>query len=429
MSVITNIIAREVLDSRGFPTVEAEVVLASGEVGRGTVPSGASTGSKEALELRDKDPKRYFGKGVQQAVQHITESLYPALKGKSVFDQTTIDSTLIALDGTPNKEQYGANALLAVSMACARAAAQAKAQPLYLYLSQLANSELSLPAPMMNILNGGAHADNSVDIQEFMIIPCGAPDFAQSVRYGVEVYHCLKAVLKEKGLNTNVGDEGGFAPSLSSNEAALEMIMLAIEKAGFIPGKEIFLALDIASSEFYENGKYVLASEKKHLTSMGFSELLQQWAKRYPIISIEDAMDENDWEGWKFLTSLLGDKLQLVGDDLFVTNTQIFKEGIADHIANAILIKLNQIGTLTQTIEAIKLAKDSHYNAIVSHRSGETEDAFIADLAVGLNVGQIKTGAPCRSDRTAKYNQLLRIMQESQAKFVGKQVFARWKIA
>lgn len=426
MSMIKEILAREVLDSRGFPTVEADVLLSSGEIGRGTVPSGASTGSKEALERRDKDPKRYLGKGVQHAVQSIVQTISPALKGKNVLDQSEVDATLIALDGTANKEKLGANALLAVSMACARAAAQAKKEPLYQYLSQLGKSALSLPVPMLNILNGGAHADNSIDIQEFMILPCGAPDFAQSLRYGVEVYHCLKSVLKEKGLNTNVGDEGGFAPSLASNEAALEMITLAIEKAGFIPGKDIYLGLDIAASEFYRNGKYVLASENRELTSLEFIELLQKWVSRYPIISIEDAMDENDWEGWKAITGVLGNQLQLVGDDLFVTNTKIFKEGIEHNMANAILIKLNQIGTLTETLSAIHLAKASNYNVIVSHRSGETEDAFIADLAVGLDVKQIKTGAPCRSDRTAKYNQLLRIMQQSQAPFAGLEAFSRW---
>lgn len=427
MSQIKEIMAREILDSRGFPTVEAQVVLTSGHTGCSAVPSGASTGSKEALELRDKDPARFMGKGVQKALHHITDVIFPALKNKNVLDQKEIDNTLIALDGTPLKTHLGANALLAVSLACARAAAQASDLPLYRYLSQLTQEPISLPVPMLNIVNGGAHADNSVDVQEFMILPSGAPNFAESMRYGVEIYHSLKSVLKAKGLNTNVGDEGGFAPDLPSNTAALELILSAIEKAGLVAGKDVYLGLDIAASEFYKDGKYVLASEKKSLSSAQWLEMLADWAKNYPIISIEDAMDEQDWEGWAQLTSALSNKVQLVGDDLFVTNTEIFQKGIDAKVANAILIKLNQIGTLTETLAAISMAKKSGYNAIVSHRSGETEDAFIADLAVGANVGQIKTGAPCRSDRTAKYNQLLRIAAESNAPFMGNAVFKRWQ--
>jgi enolase len=426
MTTIKKIIAREILDSRGFPTVEAEVELDNGVTGRAIVPSGASTGSREALELRDKDPKRFQGKGVQKAVHNITDKIAPLLKGRIVEQQKAIDDAMITLDGTPNKDSLGANAMLAVSLACATAAAKFKKMPLYTYLNSLVGGEISLPVPMLNILNGGAHADNSVDVQEFMVIPCGFDNYADALRSGVEIYHSLKSVLKAKGLNTNVGDEGGFAPDLPSNEAALEMIMLAIEKVGLISGKEVFLGLDVAASELFKDGKYFLASENKTLSSQQFVDELTKWSTSYPIISIEDAMDENDWEGWSVLTKQLGAKVQLVGDDLFVTNPTIFKEGIAANVANAILIKLNQIGTLTETMDAIKLAKDSHYNTIVSHRSGETEDTFIADLAVGLNVGQIKTGAPARSDRTAKYNQLLRIADSSQAKYAGMNVFRRW---
>lgn len=425
MAKITHIIAREILDSRGFPTVEAEVMLDSGQQGRACVPSGASTGSREALELRDQDQTRFKGKGVLKAVHNIESKILPALKGKDVFLQQALDEILISLDGTANKENLGANATLAVSLACANAAAKAKNEALYLYLAHLTQSELSLPVPMLNILNGGAHADNSVDVQEFMVLPM-ASHFSDALRLGVEIYHSLKAVLKAKKLNTNVGDEGGFAPDLASNEAALEIIMQAIAQTGAKAGSDVFLGLDVAASELFKEGKYHLASEGKTLSSQEFADVLTRWAKQYPIISIEDGMDESDWQGWGLLTQQLGDQVQLVGDDLFVTNTRIFKEGIASHIANAILIKLNQIGTLTETIDAIHLAKASHYNTIVSHRSGETEDTFIADLAVGLNVGQIKTGAPCRSDRTAKYNQLLRIAQQTQAKCNGAQVFARW---
>lgn len=426
MATINKVIAREILDSRGFPTVEAQVILNNGMNAKACVPSGASTGSREALELRDKDPKRFNGKGVLKAVDNITQKISPALQGKSVLAQAEIDEALIALDGTANKERLGANATLAVSMACANAAALSSNQPLYLYLNSLTKSELSLPVPMLNIVNGGAHADNSVDVQEFMVIPAGAPDYPTALRYGVEIYHSLKAVLKKKGLNTNVGDEGGFAPDLPSNEAALEMIMLAIDSVGLKAGSDVYLGLDVAASELYKDGHYHLASENKTLSAQQFCDLYEKWANTYPIISIEDGLSENDWEGWALLTKQLGSKLQLVGDDLFVTNPVIFKEGISKNIANAILIKLNQIGTLTETNQAIMMAKNAQYNAIVSHRSGETEDTFIADLAVGLNVGQIKTGAPARSDRTAKYNQLLRIAESSQAKYAGASVFSRW---
>lgn len=426
MSTIKHISAREILDSRGFPTIEAEVTLSSGEIGISAVPSGASTGSKEALELRDKDPKRFIGKGVLNAVQNVNSQILLALKGKSIFEQRDIDSTLINLDGTPNKATLGANATLAVSLACAKAAALAAKKPLYAYLSAFNDNSLSLPVPMLNILNGGAHADNSVDVQEFMVIPAGADTFFESLRFGVEIYHSLKAVLKKKGLNTNVGDEGGFAPDLPSNESALEIIMQAIEGVGLKAGKDVYLGLDVAASEIYKENKYVLSAENKSLTSEQFANELSRWVDSYPIISIEDAMDEGDWEGWAILTKKLSHRAQLVGDDLFVTNPSIFKEGIDSGIANAILIKLNQIGTLSETIDTIQMAKKSNYNAIVSHRSGETEDAFIADLAVGLNAGQIKTGAPCRSDRTAKYNQLIRIADQSQAKFSGLSPFTRW---
>lgn len=426
MPVIKQIAAREILDSRGFPTVEVGVLLDTGHFGRSCVPSGASTGSREALELRDKDANRYMGKGVLKAIQNIEEKILPALTDKDALNQKDIDETMIALDGTPNKENLGANAILAVSLATAHAAASAKGFPLFHYLSEMAKSPISLPVPMMNILNGGAHADNSVDIQEFMVLPSGAPNFEDAMRYGVEIYHSLKAVLKAKGLNTNVGDEGGFAPDLPSNEAALEMIMTAIEKVGLKPGKDVHLGLDVAASEFYKDGKYHLASEKKILTSQEFIDILAGWADKFPILSIEDALDEKDWDGWAALTKQLGAKCQLVGDDLFVTNPLIFKQGISANLANAILIKVNQIGTLTETLEAMQIAKSANYNAIVSHRSGETEDTFIADLAVGLNAGQIKTGAPCRSDRTAKYNQLLRISKVTGAPYAGVSVFERW---
>jgi enolase len=426
MPVIKQIAAREILDSRGYPTVEVGVLLDTGHFGRSCVPSGASTGSREALELRDKDASRYMGKGVLKAIQNIEDKILPALTDKDAFNQKEIDDIMIALDGTPNKEKLGANAMLAVSLATAHAAASAKGFPLFHYLSEMAKTSISLPVPMLNILNGGAHADNSVDIQEFMVLPCGAPSFEEAMRYGVEIYHSLKAVLKSKGLNTNVGDEGGFAPDLPSNEAALEMIMTAIQKVGLTPGKDVYLGLDVAASEFYKEGQYHLASENKSLTSQQFIDVLASWVDKYPILSIEDALDEKDWDGWAKMTEQLGSRIQLVGDDLFVTNPNIFKEGINAKLANAILVKVNQIGTLTETLEAMQIARNANYNAIVSHRSGETEDTFIADLAVGLNAGQIKTGAPCRSDRTAKYNQLLRISKVTQAPFAGKSVYERW---
>lgn len=425
-TVIQHIHAREILDSRGFPTIEAEVHLSSGVMGRSAVPSGASTGSKEALELRDGEANRFMGKGVKKAIHNITEVISPALKGKSVEDQTAIDRHLIDLDGTPNKQSLGANATLAVSLACAQAAALERKLPLYEYLAAYYHGELLLPVPMLNILNGGAHADNSVDIQEFMVLPVGAPTFHEAMRYGVEIYHALKSVLKQKGLSTSIGDEGGFAPNLPSNEAALEMILEAVDKTGLQAGKQIWLGLDVAASEFYREGVYTLSADNQRLSSEDFVGVLKKWVEHYPILSIEDGLDESDWEGWRHLTETLGSRVQLVGDDLFVTNVAIFKQGIEQHIANAILIKLNQIGTLTETVEAIKLAKQRHYNAIVSHRSGETEDTFIADLAVALGVGQIKTGAPCRSDRNAKYNQLLRIEEITKAPYAGKRPFQAW---
>jgi len=426
MSIIKQIIAREILDSRGVPTVECDVILDSGEIGRNAVPSGASTGSKEALELRDKDLSRYHGKGVLHAIANINEKIFPHLRGKSVLSQKEIDQSLLFLDGTQNKQNLGANAILAVSMACASVAAKVKKIPLYSYLSSLCYHELSLPVPMFNILNGGAHADNKVDIQEFMVIPLGVSNFGAAIRAGAEIAHALKGVLKKKGLNTNVGDEGGFAPDLNSNEAALELIMQAIEVVGLTPGKEIYLGLDVAASELYKDRKYHLSSENKAYTAQQLVDEYAKWTARYPIISIEDGMDESDWEGWKQLTEQLGNKIQLVGDDLFVTNAKILKEGVAANIANAILLKLNQIGTLTETIEATLLAKQSGYNTIISHRSGETEDTFIADLAVGLCADQIKTGAPCRSDRTAKYNQLLRIAENTELKYAKLKPFERW---
>jgi enolase len=426
MSIIQQIYAREILDSRGFPTVEAEVHLSSGAVGVSAVPSGASTGSKEALELRDHDQSRFMGKGVKKAVHNIIETILPALKGKSAEDQESVDKLLIELDGTENKKVLGANAILAVSLACAKAAASEQNIPLYEHLAAHYRTDLLLPVPMLNILNGGAHADNSVDIQEFMILPTGAPTFAEAMRYGVEVYHALKSVLKQKGLSTGVGDEGGFAPNLPNNEAAIELILQAIEKAGLRTKKDVWLGLDVAASEFYENQHYVLSADNQKLTTDDFIGLLNKWVDQYPIISIEDGLDESDWEGWKTLTETLGKKVQLVGDDLFVTNSVIFKQGIDNHVANAILIKLNQIGTLTETVDAIKLAKQRHYNAIVSHRSGETEDVFIADLAAAMAVGQIKTGAPCRSDRNAKYNQLLRIEERTKAPYAGHHPFRNW---
>jgi len=420
MTKITEIIGREVLDSRGNPTVEAEVKLESGRIGRGTVPSGASTGSREALELRDGDKKRYLGKGVLKAVEHINTEIKDALLEHDATEQEKIDKTMINLDGTENKERLGANSMLAVSLACAKAAAAEAGLPLFRYLG--GNAPFTMPLPMMNILNGGSHADNNVDIQEFMILPVGAPNIREAIRYGAEIFHALKSVLKSKGLNTNTGDEGGFAPDLPSNHAAIEMILQAIDKAGYKAGEDIYLGIDAAASEFYRDGKYHLASEKKVLTASEFTDYLADWVEKYPFLSIEDGMAEDDWDGWKILTERLGSKVQLVGDDLFVTNTKILERGIKNNIANAILIKLNQIGTITETIAAIKMAKEANYGTIVSHRSGETEDTSIADLAVATNAGQIKTGSLSRTDRVAKYNQLIRIeeMLGNQAKFFGK---------
>ena len=426
-SMIKAIIGREIIDSRGNPTVEADVILESGVRGRAAVPSGASTGTREAIEMRDGDAKRYGGKGVMQAVKHVNTEIREALLGKNAADQTDIDNTMLALDGTDNKSKLGANALLAVSMACARAAAANEGKPLYAYLSKDKNYQM--PVPMMNIINGGAHADNSVDLQEFMVMPVGAPSMAEAIRYGAEVFHALKKVLHDKGMNTAVGDEGGFAPDLPSNEAAIEVILEAIDKAGYKAGEDIMIAIDAASSEFYKDGKYVLASENKSLSASEFIDVLEDWVNKYPIISIEDGLAEDDWDGWKEITERLGNKIQLVGDDLFVTNTKIFQEGIDKHIANSILIKVNQIGTLTETLAAIDMAKKAGYTAVISHRSGETEDTTIADLAVATSVGQIKTGSMSRSDRVAKYNQLIRISEElgDKATFPGRKAFYNLK--
>ena len=426
-SMIKDIVAREIIDSRGNPTVEADVILESGVMGRAAVPSGASTGEREAIELRDGDPKRYGGKGVLKAVGHVNNEIREALLGKDAADQADIDNTMIELDGTPNKASLGANAILAVSLACARAAAIDDDQALFEYLHT--GEDFRMPVPMMNIINGGAHADNSVDLQEFMILPVGAPTMAEAIRYGAEVFHTLKKVLHDKGLNTAVGDEGGFAPDLASNEEAIEIILQAIEQAGYRAGEDVALAIDAASSEFYRDGKYVLASENKSLSATEFIDLLEGWVDKYPIVSIEDGMDENDWDGWKLLTERLGGKVQLVGDDLFVTNTEIFKQGIDKGIANSILIKVNQIGTLTETLAAIDMAKQADYTAVISHRSGETEDTTIADLAVATCTGQIKTGSMSRSDRVAKYNQLLRIAEKlgDKAVYPGRAAFGQRK--
>lgn len=422
---IKDIRAREILDSRGNPTIEADVILADGTMGRAAAPSGASTGSREALELRDGDKDRYMGKGVKKAVSNVNSQIRAALVDKDVTQQQLIDDTMIALDGTDNKDNLGANAMLAVSLAAAKAAAIAKGLPLHQYIADLrGQTSLTMPVPMMNILNGGEHADNTVDIQEFMIEPVGFSNFSDALRAGTEVFHSLKSVLKKQGLNTSVGDEGGFAPNLRSNEEAITVIMSAIEQVGYQPGKEIYLALDCAASEFYKNGQYILAGEgNKSFDSQGFSDYLVGLVNQYPIISIEDGLDESDWEGWAYLTQQLGDKVQLVGDDLFVTNPAILQEGIDKKIANAILIKFNQIGTLSETLDAIYLAKKNGYATVISHRSGETEDSTIADLAVGTAAGQIKTGSLCRSDRVAKYNQLLRIEQQVRASYRGPQEF------
>ncbi|SFJ95815.1 phosphopyruvate hydratase [Methylophaga sulfidovorans] len=423
MSKIIDVKAREIIDSRGNPTVEADVILESGAFGRAAVPSGASTGEREAVELRDGDKSRYLGKGVLKAVEAVNGELREAVLGMDAHDQRALDNKLIATDGTENKSRLGANALLAISMASARAAAADAKKTLYKYLST--EEKAVMPVPMMNIINGGSHADNSVDLQEFMIMPVGASSLTEAVRYGAEVFHELKKVLSKRGLSTAVGDEGGFAPDLPSNESAIEVILEAIKNAGYEAGKDIMLALDAASSEFYKDGMYVLASENRSLTSAEFADLLADWSAKYPIISIEDGMDENDWEGWKLLTDKIGDKVQLVGDDLFVTNPKILQQGIDKGVANSILIKVNQIGTLSETLDAINLAKANGYTAVVSHRSGETEDTTIADLAVATNAGQIKTGSLSRSDRVAKYNQLIRIEAElgDAASYPGMKAF------
>ena len=423
---ITRIHAREILDSRGNPTLEADVHLAGGGFGTAAVPSGASTGAREALELRDGDAARYLGKGVRQAVANVNGPIAEALAGFDARDQAGLDGRLCELDGTENKGKLGANALLAASMASAHAAANGAGQPLYAWLAgDVAPSVM--PVPMMNIINGGSHADNSVDLQEFMILPVGASSLAEAVRYGAETFHALKGVLNGRGLATGVGDEGGFAPDLPSNEAAIEVILEAIEKAGFRPGDDIALGLDVASSEFYSGGRYELASEKRNLDAGGMVDYLEGWVKQYPIVTIEDGLDEGDWEGWAELTRRLGDQVQLVGDDLFVTNTAILREGIDKGVANSILIKVNQIGTLTETLEAIAMARDAGYTAVVSHRSGETEDTTIADLAVATGCGQIKTGSLSRSDRVAKYNRLIRIEEAlgAAARYPGRSAFPR----
>ncbi|HEX7736175.1 MAG TPA: phosphopyruvate hydratase [Ktedonobacteraceae bacterium] len=423
MTTIEDVIAREILDSRGNPTVEVEILLMGGERGVAAVPSGASTGAHEAVELRDGDKKRYGGKGVLTAVQNVNESIREAIVGLDAADQVTLDDVMIELDGTPNKGSLGANAILGVSLAAARAAANAQQLPLYRYLGGV--SARTLPVPMMNILNGGKHAENSTDMQEYMILPIGAPTFREALRWGAEVYQGLKKVLHDRKLSTNVGDEGGFAPSLKSNRDALEVIIAAIETAGYKPGQDIFLGMDPASTEFYENGKYVLAREGRTLTSSEMIDLYESWLNEYPIVTIEDGLAEDDWEGWVEFRKRLGNRLQLVGDDLFVTNTTRLKRGIKESAANSILIKLNQIGTLTETLEAIEMAKRASFTAVVSHRSGETEDTTIADLVVATNAGQIKTGAPARSERVAKYNRLLVIEEELEnaARYAGFSAF------
>jgi enolase len=419
---ISEIRGREILDSRGNPTVEADVTLEDGTMGRAAVPSGASTGTREAVELRDGDKSRYLGKGVRKAVANVNGAISDALVGRDFGDQRELDECMIELDGSDNKGRLGANALLAVSLATARATAQSSGTPLFRHLGD----DTTMPVPMMNIINGGAHADNSVDIQEFMILPVGAPGFSEALRYGAEIFHALKAVLRGKGLNTAVGDEGGFAPDLPSNRAALDTIMEAIEQAGFSAGSDILLGLDVASSEFFEGGRYNLASEGRTFDAAGFSEFLTELADSYPIISIEDGMDESDWDGWRVLTDALGGRVQLVGDDLFVTNTAILSRGIDEKIANSILIKPNQIGTLSETLDAINMAVDAGYTAVISHRSGETSDSTIADIAVGTRATQIKTGSLSRSDRIAKYNQLLRIEEQlgGSAQYAGRGAFS-----
>ena len=423
MSAIVDIVGREIMDSRGNPTVECDVLLESGVMGRAAVPSGASTGSREAVELRDGDSKRYFGKGVMQACENINTEISEAIMGLDASEQAFLDHTLIDLDGTDNKARLGANATLAVSMAVAKAAAEESGLPLYRYFG--GSGAMQMPVPMMNVINGGAHADNNLDLQEFMIIPVGATSFRESIRYGAEVFHTLKKILHDKKLTTAVGDEGGFAPSVENHEAAIKLILQAIEQAGYEPGTQIALGLDCAASEFYKDGKYHLSGEGLSLSSSDFTNLLASWCDKYPIISIEDGMAENYWDGWATLTQALGKKVQLVGDDLFVTNTKILKEGIEKNIANSILIKINQIGTLTETFAAIEMAKRAGYTAVISHRSGETEDSTIADIAVGCNALQIKTGSMSRSDRMAKYNQLLRIEEDlgDVASYPGRSAF------
>jgi len=423
MTIISDVYAREVLDSRGNPTVEVEVTLESGGFGSAIVPSGASTGAYEAVELRDGDKDRYLGKGVQKAVENVNTIIAPEIIGYDALDQVAIDRKMIELDGTPNKAKLGANAILAVSIAVARAAADALDVPLSAYLGGF-NAKV-LPVPMMNIVNGGAHADNNVDVQEFMVLPVGAPTFKEALRTGAEIFHALKSVLKAKGLNTAVGDEGGFAPNFGSNEEALSTIIEAIEKAGYKPGVDVFLGMDVASTEFFKDGKYHLEGEGKSFPPAEFVDLLASWVDKYPLITIEDGCSEDDWEGWKLLTEKLGDKVQLVGDDLFVTNTERLSQGIEKGIGNSILVKVNQIGSLTETFDAIEMAKRAGYTAVISHRSGESEDSTIADIAVATNAGQIKTGAPSRTDRVAKYNQLLRIEDRlgSTAQYAGKSAF------
>lgn len=423
MSAIVDLTAREILDSRGNPTVECDVVLETGFIGRAAVPSGASTGTREAMELRDGDKSRYGGKGVLRAVEHINTEITEAVMGLDATEQAFLDQTLIDLDGTHNKSRLGANAILAVSMAVAKAAAEEAGIPLYQYLGGFAAREL--PVPMMNVINGGAHANNSLDMQEFMIMPVGAPSFHEALRYGAEVFHALKGILNDRGMPTTVGDEGGFAPNVANHEAALQLIVEAIEKAGYRPGEQIAIALDPASSEFYRDGKYHLEAEGLALSTDEMIDFYDNWIGKYPIVSIEDALAEQDWDGWKRLNERLGKKVQLVGDDIFVTNTSILKNGIADRLANSILIKVNQIGTLTETFAAIEMAKRAGWTAVVSHRSGETEDSIIADIAVATNAGQIKTGSLSRSDRIAKYNQLLRIEENlgETARFLGREVF------
>ena len=427
MSAIVDIIGREIIDSRGNPTVECDVLLESGVMGRAAVPSGASTGSREAIELRDGDKSRFGGKGVLKACEHINTEISEAIMGLDASEQAFLDRTLIELDGTENKSRLGANAMLAVSMAVAKAAAEEAGLPLYRYFG--GSGAMEMPVPMMNIINGGAHADNNLDLQEFMIIPVGAPSFREAVRYGAEVFQTLKKILQDRGLTTSVGDEGGFAPSVANHEEAIKLIIEAIEKAGYVPGEQIALGLDCAASEFYKDGKYHLEGEGLTLSAQDFTNLLETWCDKYPIISIEDAMAENDWEGWAILTNALSKKVQLVGDDLFVTNTKILREGIQKEIANSILIKINQIGTLTETFAAIEMAKRAGYTAVISHRSGETEDSTIADIAVGTNALQIKTGSMSRSDRIAKYNQLLRIEEDlgDVASYPGRNAFYNLK--